>query len=95
MDRPDRQEFPTTKAMTVLYKWCRASGILQTTQEIPRAWLDMPQYLSYRASVLFIRKKEGTLRMCINFRVLNKQTKLDTYLLPRIDDILDRQSVAW
>ena len=33
-------------------------------------------------------KKEGTLCMCIDFRILNKQTKIDAYLIPWIDEIL-------
>ena len=49
--------------------------------------------LPYRAAVLSICKKGGTLRICINFQALNKQTKLDAYLLPRIDDIFNRLSV--
>ena len=39
--------------------------------------------------------KEGKLRMCTNFRALQKQTKLDAYPLSRIDDILDRLNMAW
>ena len=55
----------------------------------------MPIILPYRAPVLFIYKKEGTFRMYIDFRAFNKQTKSVAYPLPRIDNILDRLSVAW
>ena len=50
--------------------------------------------LSYGAPVLFVCKKEGALRICIDFRVLNKQTKLDDYPISIIDDILDKLGVA-
>ena len=53
----------------------------------------MPKHITL-SPVLFVCKKEGTLGMCINSRALNKQTKLDAYPIPRIDDILDRVSVA-
>ena len=38
--------------------------------------------------------KKGMLRVYIGFRALNKQTKLDAYPIPRINDILDRLSAA-
>jgi hypothetical protein len=39
---------------------------------------------------LFVRKKDGSLRMVIDYRPLNKITISDRYPLPRIDDLLDR-----
>ena len=42
------------------------------------------------ASVLFVRKKDGTLRLCIDFRQLNKATVKNKYPLPRIDDFFDQ-----
>ena len=38
----------------------------------------------------FVRKMNGTLRMCIDYRPLNQQIRLDKYPLPRIDDLLDQ-----
>ena len=42
-----------------------------------------------RALVLFIRKKDGSLHLCIDFHSLNKITKKDCYPLPCISDLLD------
>jgi len=44
---------------------------------------------SYGALVLFVKKKDGSLRLCIDFRRLNKITKGDQYPLPLISDLLD------
>ena len=44
----------------------------------------------YSAPVIFVRKKEGDLRMCIDYRALNKQTVKDRYPMPRIDDLMDQ-----
>ncbi|KAD2805356.1 hypothetical protein E3N88_38733 [Mikania micrantha] len=42
------------------------------------------------APVLFVKKKDGTLRMCIDYRQLNKVTIKNCYSLPRIDDLFDQ-----
>ena len=42
----------------------------------------------YGAPILFAKKKDGGLRMCIDYRALNNNTVLDRYPLPRIDDLL-------
>jgi len=39
---------------------------------------------------LFVKKSDGTLRMCVDYRALNKITLKDRYPLPYIDDLLDR-----
>jgi hypothetical protein len=42
------------------------------------------------APVLFVKKKDGTLRLCIDFRQLKKYTIKNKYPLPRIDDLFDQ-----
>ena len=39
------------------------------------------------APVLFVKKKDGTLRLCVDYRQLNKMTVKNKYPLPRIDDL--------
>ncbi len=48
----------------------------------------------YGAPVLFVHKKDGTLRMCVDYRTLNKATVKNRYPLPRIDDLFDHLSRA-
>jgi hypothetical protein len=40
--------------------------------------------------VLFVKKKDGSMRMCIDYRELNKVTIKNRYPLPRIDDLFDQ-----
>jgi hypothetical protein len=40
--------------------------------------------------VLFVKKKDKSMRMCIDYRELNKVTIKNQYPLPRIDDLLDQ-----
>jgi len=53
-----------------------------------------PNKSPYGAPFLFVHKKDGTLRMCVDYRALNKATVKNRYPLPRIDDLFDRLSGA-
>lgn len=43
----------------------------------------------FPSAVVLARKKDGALRMCVDYRVLNQRTVKDSYALPRTDEILD------
>ncbi|GJW37841.1 putative reverse transcriptase domain-containing protein [Tanacetum coccineum] len=49
-----------------------------------------PSHSPWGAPVLFVKKKDGALRMCIDYRELNKLTIKNRYPLPRIDDLFDQ-----
>ncbi|GKC51228.1 putative reverse transcriptase domain-containing protein [Tanacetum coccineum] len=49
-----------------------------------------PSSSPWGAPVLFVKKKYGSFRMCIDYRGLNKLTVKNRYLLPRIDDLFDQ-----
>ena len=42
------------------------------------------------ALVLFVKKKDGTLRLCVDYRQLNKMTMKNKYPLPKIDNLFDQ-----
>lgn len=49
-----------------------------------------PSISPWGAPVVFVRKKDGSLGMCIDYRQLNKVTVKNKYPLPRIDDLFDQ-----
>nr|GEU59437.1 retrotransposon protein, putative, Ty3-gypsy subclass [Tanacetum cinerariifolium] len=49
-----------------------------------------PSLSPWRAPVLFVKKTDGSLKMCIDCRELNKLTVKNRYPLPRIDDLFDQ-----
>src|SRR5690606_37134238 len=46
------------------------------------------------APILFVKKKEGSLRLCVNYRALNEGTIKDRYPLPLVKDMLNQLSQA-
>ena len=49
-----------------------------------------PSYSTWASPILFVKKKDHTWRMCVDFRNLNTDTKSDAYPLPRISTLLQR-----
>ena len=49
-----------------------------------------PNVSPWDTPVLFVKKKYGTLRMCIDYRQINKVTMKNKYPLPRIEDLFDQ-----
>ena len=59
-------------------------------QELLDKGLIQPSVSPWGAPVLFVKKKDGSLRLCIDYRELNKVTVKNKYPLPRIDDLFDQ-----
>jgi hypothetical protein len=49
-----------------------------------------PSSSPWGASILFVKKKDGSMRLYVDYRALNEVTVNNKYLLPRIDDLFDQ-----
>ena len=59
-------------------------------QELLDKGVIRPSVSPWGAPVLFVKKKDGSMRLCIDYRELNKLTIKNKYPLPRIDDLFDQ-----
>ncbi|GJY52541.1 putative reverse transcriptase domain-containing protein [Tanacetum coccineum] len=62
-------------------------------QELQDKGFIRPSHSLWGAPVLFVKKKDGSFHMCIDYRELNKLTIKNRYPLPRIDDLFDQLEV--
>ena len=79
--------------------WCIAPPLVdevcQHIQEMLDGGAIRPSQSPWCNAVVLVRKKDGSLRFCINFRRLNAQTKKDAYLLPRMQETMESMVGAW
>ncbi|GJY03049.1 putative reverse transcriptase domain-containing protein [Tanacetum coccineum] len=64
--------------------------LAEQLQELTDKGFIRPSSSPWGAPVLFVKKKDGSFRMCIDYRELNKLTVKNCYPLPRIDDLFDQ-----
>ncbi|GJY00793.1 putative reverse transcriptase domain-containing protein [Tanacetum coccineum] len=64
--------------------------LAEQLQELSDKGFIRPSSSPWGAPVLFVKKKDGSFRMCIDYHELNKLTVKNRYPLPRIDDLFDQ-----
>nr|GEX61932.1 putative reverse transcriptase domain-containing protein [Tanacetum cinerariifolium] len=92
---PPRQvEFRTDLALVARAPYRSAPSemkkLAKQLQELSEKGFIRPSSSSWGAPVLFVKKKDGSFRMCIDYGELNKLTVKNRYPLPRIDDLFDQ-----
>ncbi|GJR44835.1 putative reverse transcriptase domain-containing protein [Tanacetum coccineum] len=87
-DVPIVKNFPRTEHL--IDSPIRNERIADQTTRLSDKGFIRPSSSPWGAPVLFVKKKDGSLRMCIDYRELNKLTVKNHYPLPRIDDLFDQ-----
>ena len=80
---------PVSKPMYRLSSKEKLEAEFMVKDYLAKNWIQ-PSCSPYSSPILFVRKKDGIMRMCVKYRALNKVTVKDKYPLPRIDDLMDK-----
>ena len=68
--------------------------IEEDIKELLDSGLIRPSSIPFASSIVMVKTKDGTLRMCIDFGALNKKTMMNRYPIQRIDNIMDEIHVS-
>jgi transposase InsO family protein/predicted aspartyl protease len=63
-------------------------------ENLDRGFIEPAGQVPFASPVLFVKKPDGSLRLCVDYRKLNALTRKDAYPIPRIDELLARVSKA-
>ena len=66
-------------------------GFEEVTNRLLDVGLVQPSNYPFSSPIVLVKKKDGSWRMCIDYRKLNKSTAKDKYLILVIEELLDEQ----
>ena len=73
------------------YPHIQKDEIERIVKEMLKTGVIRPSCNIYSSPVLLVRKKDGTRRICVDYRALNSITIKDKYLVPIVDELLDER----
>ena len=85
---------PTTDCATIRQRPYRIpftyqDEVMKELNEMERAGIIKESDSPWAAPMVVVKKKDGKLRICIDYRKLNQVTQVDAYPMPRIEDLMD------
>ncbi|UYV82343.1 hypothetical protein LAZ67_21001753, partial [Cordylochernes scorpioides] len=88
----DTSDYPPVRQRPYTVSPAERRVIQSEVEKMMETKIIRPSSSPWASPVILVRKKDGSLRFCVDYRRLNKMTKKDVYPLPRIDDALDTLS---
>lgn len=70
--------------------WAEQEALQKILVDLMGQGLVVPSTSPFAAPVLLVKKKDGSFRLCVDYRLLNKETVRDRFPLPHIRDLLDK-----
>ena len=70
--------------------YAHRKNVEQELEKMQAAGIITPSSSEWASPVVLVSKKDGTMRMCVDYRKLNSVSSADAYPMPRIDELLDR-----
>jgi len=86
----DTGEAPPKKQPARRIPYAARQEVAIHLQKMQEANVIQPSRSPWASPVVLVKKKDGSLRFCVDYRELNSVMKADTFPLPRMDDILDQ-----
>nr|GEU88318.1 hypothetical protein [Tanacetum cinerariifolium] len=86
----DKLEGKRLEDVSIVRDFPKMKELPDQLQELSNKVFIRPISSPWGASILFVKKKDGSFRMCIDYRELNKLIVKNCYPLPRIDDLSDQ-----
>ena len=85
----------TTDSRPIKQRYYRVSPVMQAhidkeLDEMLKQGIVEPSKSAWSSPIVMVKKKDGSMRMCIDYRKLNAVSKRDSYPLPQISDTLDK-----
>ena len=68
--------------------------VARELKEMEESGIIEPSTSEWASPIVLVKKKDGSLRMCVDYRRLNSVTQIDAYPMPRIDDLIDQLGKA-
>ena len=90
----DTGESPPIKQAAHIVPYAARQEIAAQLSKMQDGGVIQPSKSSWASPVVLVRKRDGSLRFCVDYRALNSVTKPDVFPLPRIDDLLDKLGKA-
>ena len=86
----DTGESPPIKQAACRVPYAARQEIAAQLSKMQDGGVIQPSKSSWVSPVVLVRKRDSSLRFCVDYRALNSITKPDVFPLPRIDDLLDK-----